>query len=83
MIQLTFWISLVTHWGLRVGELVESSTHRSSNEGLKYKDIVLKLYRHEGVLRYQIAIDIRNRKFTRDYEGMMYVVLRLGSETVY
>ncbi|KAF2680670.1 hypothetical protein K458DRAFT_256458, partial [Lentithecium fluviatile CBS 122367] len=68
-IQITWSILLEAFYGLRPGEMIESSTHRGSNEGIHYGDITLALTRHEGALRYQIEIRLRNRKFKRGLEG--------------
>jgi hypothetical protein len=77
MVQLTFYILVCSFWGLRPGEIVESSVHPGSNEGIKYGDITLSLVRHEqtGSLIYQIIITLRNRKFKRDLESERYVTL--------
>lgn len=71
MIQLSFFILVASYWGLRPGEIVESSSHRGSNEGIQYGDVSLSLCRNqesEG-LRYQLDIAIRNRKFARQQDG--------------
>lgn len=74
-IQLTWYTIVCSIWGLRPGEISESSAHRGSNEGLLYKDIRLFLCPHKqsGKLRYQLHIQLRNRKFQRNDEGKLYV----------
>ncbi|KAF2744367.1 hypothetical protein M011DRAFT_171689 [Sporormia fimetaria CBS 119925] len=70
MVQLSFLLHIISVWGLRTGEMTESSTHRGSNEGIHYGDVCLSLARcQDGVLRYQITIALRNRKFCRGNEG--------------
>jgi hypothetical protein len=71
MVQLTFYILVTSFWGVRPGEIVESSVHRDSNEGIKYQDIKLSLCRHErtGSLIYQIILTLRLRKFRRSDES--------------
>ncbi|ORY12460.1 hypothetical protein BCR34DRAFT_482612 [Clohesyomyces aquaticus] len=44
MVQISFYLLVVAYYGLRPGEIVESSSHRNSNEGVKYKDASLCLY---------------------------------------
>ncbi|KAF2872039.1 hypothetical protein BDV95DRAFT_493419 [Massariosphaeria phaeospora] len=80
MIQLTFWLLISSIWGLRPGEVVESSCHRLSNEGLKYKDITFSLARRNGTLQYQILIALWNRKFHRDHENAVQSIT-LSEET--
>ena len=65
MIQLTFYILVSSYWGLRPGEIVETSIHRGSTESFQYQDISLSLFRHKetGSLIYQMVITLRNRKF--------------------
>lgn len=69
MVQFSFWLDIVTVWGLRTGEVVESSTHRGSNEGIHYGDVSLSLAPWQGLLRYEVKIALRNRKFCRDNDG--------------
>ncbi|KAF2023070.1 hypothetical protein EK21DRAFT_15133, partial [Setomelanomma holmii] len=71
MVQLTFYILVTSYWGVRPGEIVESSVHRGSNEGIKYQDIKFSLVRHKrtGSLIYQIVLTLRNRKFKRAVES--------------
>lgn len=69
MVQISFYFLLAAFYGLRPGEVVESSTHRGSNEGLKYKDVELFLVRYDEGLQYQLRICLRNRKFKRGKEG--------------
>jgi hypothetical protein len=76
-IQLTFYILVVSYWGLRPGEIVESSVHRGSNEGFKYKDVAMSLVRYQQTLRYQLSITLRNRKFKRGQKSNVYAALRI------
>lgn len=69
MVQFSLWLAIVTAWGVRPGELVESSSHRGSNEGIHYGDITFSLAIWESILRYEMAIALRNRKFCRNDEG--------------
>jgi hypothetical protein len=69
MVQFSFWLDIVTAWGLRTGEITESSSHRGSNEGVHYGDVTLSLALWQGVMRYQIKIALRNRKFCRNDKG--------------
>ncbi|KAF1937317.1 hypothetical protein EJ02DRAFT_437966 [Clathrospora elynae] len=69
MVQLTFFLQILTFWGLRPGEVVESSVHRGSNKGIKYGDVTLSLVRCKEGLLYQLSIRLRNRKFKRGVES--------------
>ncbi|KAF2866590.1 hypothetical protein BDV95DRAFT_203713 [Massariosphaeria phaeospora] len=69
MVQFSFWLDIVTAWGLRTGEITESFSYRGSNEGVHYGDVTLSLALWQGVMRYQIKIALRNRKFCRNDEG--------------
>ncbi|KAF1922500.1 uncharacterized protein M421DRAFT_10501 [Didymella exigua CBS 183.55] len=74
MVQFSFWLHVVSVWGLRTGEVTESSSHRGSNEGIHYGDITLSLVAREGQLRYQIKITLRNRKFARGIQSKVKTV---------
>lgn len=69
IVQFSFWLHLISVWGLRTGEVTESSSHRGSNEGVHYGDITFSLVAHACQLRYQIKIALRNRKFSRGNES--------------
>lgn len=73
MVQFSFYLDVIANWGLRPGEIVESSSHRGSNEGIHYGDITLSLVRRDEKLVYQVKIMLRNRKFARDDKSKMYV----------
>lgn len=67
-IQVTVIELILTYWGVRVGEGVESSAHRGSNEGILYRDVTLSLFRDldSGKNLYEIKIELRNRKGKRE-----------------
>ncbi|KAF2744175.1 hypothetical protein M011DRAFT_450125 [Sporormia fimetaria CBS 119925] len=70
MVQFSFLLHIISVWGLRTGEITESTSHQGSNEGIKYGDVSLSLARcDKGALQYQITIALRNRKFCRGNEG--------------
>lgn len=71
MVQFSFWLHVISTWGLRTGEFAESSTHRGSNEGVHYGDVNFSLIRTNEGLVYEVKIKLRNRKFARDDEGKM------------
>lgn len=48
MVQFSFWLHLVSIWSLRIGEVTESSFHRSSNEGVCYGDVTFSLVARGG-----------------------------------
>lgn len=73
MVQFSFYLDIIAYWGLRPGEVVESSSHRGSNEGIHYGDIMFSLVPKKGKLVYQIHLMLRNRKFARDDKSKMYV----------
>lgn len=62
-LQLAFCIIIFGSLGIRPGEIVESNTHRGSNEGLKYKDCELIMLR-SGKLK--LVFKRRLRKGQRD-----------------
>jgi hypothetical protein len=73
MLQIHFYLVLVGYWGVRPGEIVESSSHRGKNEGLLYKDITLSLAYNpdddDDILKYQLKIWLRFRKNHRGKKG--------------
>ncbi|KAF2729022.1 hypothetical protein EJ04DRAFT_448155, partial [Polyplosphaeria fusca] len=70
MVQ-TMWIpELMGYWGLRLGEIVESSNHRGSNQGISYEDCSLYLVRDGDTLKYQLKVLLKYRKFKRNNEGL-------------
>jgi hypothetical protein len=68
-VQLTFWLQVVTYWGVRPGETTEGSNYRGSNEGLHYGDFSLSLARTKEGPQYRLKIQLRNRKGKRESEG--------------
>jgi hypothetical protein len=75
LVQFSFWLHVTCIWGLRTGEMTESSTHRGSNEGVHYGDVTFSLVRRGDELAYEIKIELRNRKFNRDNASKMSVLL--------
>lgn len=76
-VQLAFAILILVFTGLRPGEFVESSAWRGSNEGLKYKDVILQaLPCTNGEVRFVLEIKLRNRKNHRENEANRYVIYR-------
>jgi hypothetical protein len=69
MVQFSFWLDVITTWGIRPGEIVESSSHRGTNEGIHYGDVTLSLTLWQTMPRYQLVMALRNRKFCRNNEG--------------
>lgn len=62
-VQLSFAILLLLYQGLRPGEFVQSSAHRKSNEGLKYRDVTLTAIPcKDGNMRWALRVKIRNQK---------------------
>ena len=47
MVKFSFWLHLVSVWGLRTGEVTESSSHCGSNEGTHYGDVTFSLVARE------------------------------------
>jgi hypothetical protein len=43
MVQFSFWLNIVTAWGLQTGEITKSSSHRGSDKGIHYGDVTLSL----------------------------------------
>ncbi|KAI6914838.1 hypothetical protein KC318_g431 [Hortaea werneckii] len=69
-IQLSFAILLLFYIGLRPGELVESSAHNSTNEGIWYGDLDIRMKADaQGCPEFTVQILIRNRKGRRGQEN--------------
>jgi len=69
-LQLAFSILVMHFVGLRPGELVESTAHQGSNEGLLWKDVdIMMIPNREGAPLFVAQLRIRNRKGRRDSEG--------------
>ncbi|TKA23571.1 hypothetical protein B0A54_17771 [Friedmanniomyces endolithicus] len=70
-VQLTLAVYVLHYLGLRPGELVESSAHTGSNQGLWYKDLTVFAYPDTaGRARSVVQPTIRNRKNRRDREDL-------------
>lgn len=67
--QLSFSVILMANYGLRPGEVVESSQHRASGEGITYGDVDFSLTRKDGRLIYVLTICLRFRKNHRNRES--------------
>ncbi len=72
--QIDFYIIIASFYGLRPSEVVESTSHRRSNEGLTYGDFTFSLVRRNGALIYHISIVLRLRKFKQDNKAKVYVI---------
>ncbi|KAK0970696.1 hypothetical protein LTR54_017916 [Friedmanniomyces endolithicus] len=70
-VQLTLAVYVLHYLGLPPGELVESSAHTGSNQGLWYKDLTVFAYPDTaGRARSVVQPTIRNRKNRRDREDL-------------
>lgn len=69
-LHISLSLLLLIFLGLRPGELVESSSHAGSNEGVRYKDVTFMAVLGTNGRRTLVAqVRIRNRKFARGQDG--------------
>ncbi|WPH01245.1 Hypothetical protein R9X50_00408200 [Acrodontium crateriforme] len=70
--QITFAIVVMHYLGLRPGEIVESTAHRRTNEGIHYRDLKILMFADEvGHRRFAIKLHVRNRKGRRDRDDLV------------
>lgn len=81
MIQMTWYLLVAAYYGLRPGEIIQSSSHREENEGVLYKDTALYLTRHDDRPKYLLKVRLRNRKNQRAIEGLSYVTIFLSIQS--
>ncbi|KAI7489735.1 hypothetical protein KC357_g2124 [Hortaea werneckii] len=68
-IQTSLAILVLYYLGLRPGELVESSAHNGSNEGIWYGDLDIRMKANaEGQREFTVQLLVRNRKGRRGRE---------------
>jgi len=65
-IQIGLFLIMLGDYGLRPGEVIESTSHRFSNEGQTYGDVELSINWQDGEWTYQISRHLRYRK---NYRG--------------
>lgn len=65
MVQDMFTYLVMSHIGLRPGEIIETSMYHNSNEGIHYGDVNLSVSVFNGELRFEIKISLRKRKGQR------------------